>query len=167
MAAVQGVLPLEARGKEGLRLSRPLSRPGRALGPLHFLLTDEGERHGEVLLRHPCAEALASRSRRAVSWQPPFATPLGSTLKAALPQAASTVCPAISAHTGLLLEGIFTPEHPLGWPRLHLYLGLEIFPSFLLPSIFPPQVSDPHLARGCFSPNATLSSPSAFHSLPL
>lgn len=168
MAALQwGAVPWRRGGKEGLRLSHP-SRPGRALGQLHFPLTDEGVRQrGGALFRHPCAEALASRSRRAVSWQPPFATPLGSTLKATLSPGSIHRVPSHFCLHRVPLEGIFTPEHPTGLAKTSSVPQSEVFPaSFCFLPSFLFQVLDPHLARGCFSPNAILLTPLPFTASP-
>ena len=168
MAALQwGAVPWRRGGKEGLRLSHP-SRPGRSLGQLHFPLTDEGVRQrGGALFRHPCAEALASRSRRAVSWQPPFATPLGSTLKATLSPGSIHCVPSHFCLHRVPLEGIFTPEHPTGLAKTSSVPQSEVFPaSFCFLPSFLFQVLDPHLARGCFSPNATLLTPLPFTASP-
>ena len=111
------------------------------------------------LFRHPCSEGLTGRSRRAVSWQPPFATPLGSTIKAALfPSSTHRVPSHFCPHRTPLWE--ITPEHPTGWPRLHLYLSQK---HSLHPS------ASPHLSsyrcQTCIWPEA-LSHPMPL-SLPL
>lgn len=166
MAAVQGgAVPWRRGGKEGLRLSRP-SRPGRALGPLHFPLTDEGERqHGGALFRHPCAEALASQSRRAVSWKPPLATPLGSTLKATLSPGSIHRVPSHFCLHRIPLEGIFTPEHPIG--QDFICTSVRNVPRLLLlPSIFPLPGVGPAFGQRLFLTQRHSPHPSAFHSLP-
>ena len=118
------------------------------------------------LFRHPCAEGLAGWSRRAVSWQPPFATPLGCTIKATLfPSSTHRMPSHFCPHRTPLWE--ITPEHPTGLARTPSVPQSEAFPApFCFPTSFLLQVSDLHLARGSFSPNATLLTPLPFTSSP-